>query len=156
MVHMPHHICCHCHRGVLQLSFCSPAKQCDTDGMALLAPSATRPWPCLRDCRIIIITCTYKLHANGDIGSHIHPLSFHFGRADPKWGVELANDPPATAGLLANFRQTHTFEAPGLFHVLNDQSQGPFAGETSWAFPQNACKVLITLTNWLSSTNLQV
>lgn len=50
-------------------------------------------------------------------------------RNDPKWGVELVNDPPATTGLLSSFRQTHTYEAPGLFHVLNDQGKGPMAGE---------------------------
>lgn len=49
-------------------------------------------------------------------------------RQEPKWGVELVNDPPATAGLLASFRQTHTFEAPGLFHVLNDSGKGSMAG----------------------------
>jgi len=80
-----------------------------------------------------MITCTPC--ANGT-GITIALTLWHCNRADPKWGVELVNDPPATAGLLANFRQTHTFEAPGLFHVLNDQGQGQFAGETSWAFPK--------------------
>jgi hypothetical protein len=50
-------------------------------------------------------------------------------RVEPQWGVELVNDPPATDGLLASFRQTHTYQAPGLFHVLNDQGKGPMAGE---------------------------
>lgn len=49
-------------------------------------------------------------------------------RNEPQWGVELVNDPPATDGLLASFRQTHTYQAPGLFHVLNDQGKGPMAG----------------------------
>jgi hypothetical protein len=54
-------------------------------------------------------------------------------RNEPQWGVELVNDPPATDGLLASFRQTHTYQAPGLFHVLNDQGKGPMAGEPTAA-----------------------
>lgn len=41
----------------------------------------------------------------------------------------MVNDPPTTTGVLKDFTQTQTFEAPGLFHALNDQGKGAMKGE---------------------------